>query len=95
MTVQALTEKLVDFIQSILPEDQPITVTEQTPLLELGILDSLKTAILLNYIHNDLHSSVPAASLNSENFKDVRSIVAVIEEIEPVTAEKNGGSHDA
>lgn len=95
MTVQTLTEKLVDFIQSILPEDQQITVDEETPLLELGILDSLKTAILLNYIHNELHSSVPPASLNSENFKDARSIAAVIEEIEPVTTSRNGGPDDA
>jgi acyl carrier protein len=80
MAPPELRDRLVDFIQSILPADQDVRIDERTPLLELGILDSLKTAILLNFIHNELQVTVPPAKLTADNFKDVASIAQAIEE---------------
>jgi acyl carrier protein len=80
MTEDELTGKLVAFIESILPEDQHVEIDERTPLLESGILDSLKTAILLNYINNELKLSVPTAKLSAKYFKDARTIAETIGE---------------
>lgn len=48
--------------------------TTDTPLLEWGILDSLKIAMLLNFIRDELGVSIPFQDINSRNFRDVGSI---------------------
>jgi acyl carrier protein len=92
MTAPTITDRLVTFIQGLVGEDSGIRVDEQTPLLELGILDSLKTAMLLNYAHNALNAWVPIEKLTPSTFRDARSLAAVIEENLPVPAD--GGRHD-
>ncbi|WP_061297357.1 acyl carrier protein [Herbidospora cretacea] len=80
-----LTQKLVDFIQENLVQDgDDITVDETTPLLTSGLLDSLRTARLLNFLRKDVGVPVPAAKLESENFQDVTTIVALVRELESV-----------
>lgn len=80
-----LTRRLVDFVQDNLVEDgDDIKVDETTPLLVSGLLDSLRTARLLNFIRRDLGVPVPAAKLDPENFRDVATIVAMVRELESV-----------
>lgn len=80
-----LTRRLVDFVQDNLVEDgDDIEVDETTPLLVSGLLDSLRTARLLNFIRRDLGVPVPAAKLDPENFRDVATIVAMVRELESV-----------
>lgn len=80
-----LSQKLVDFIQENLVQDgDDITVDETTPLLTSGLLDSLRTARLLNFLRKDVGVPVPAAKLESENFQDVTTIVALVRELESV-----------
>ncbi|GIH29534.1 hypothetical protein Aph01nite_78440 [Acrocarpospora phusangensis] len=80
-----LTRRLVDFIQENLVQDgDDITVDETTPLLTSGLLDSLRTARLLNFLRKDVGVPVPAAKLESENFQDVTTIVALVRELESV-----------
>ena len=86
MAEPKLTDKLVTFIQGLVTDDQGIVINEQTPLLEAGVLDSLKTAMLLNFIHGELHGTVPIEKMSTQNFKDVRSIAAVIEVAQPASS---------
>jgi clorobiocin biosynthesis protein CloN5 len=88
-----LSGRLISFIQeNLLSEDHhDITVDATTPLLELGVLDSLKTAILLNFIHHELKVSVPPEKLSSRNFRDVHSIAATISDI-LATSERLGAT---
>ncbi|MER6829020.1 phosphopantetheine-binding protein [Streptosporangium sp. NPDC000563] len=80
-----LTRRLVDFIQENLVLDgDDIKVDETTPLLLSGLLDSLRTARLLNFLRKDVGVPIPAARLDPENFKDVVTIVAMVEELESV-----------
>lgn len=80
-----LTRRLVDFVQDNLVEDgDDIKVDETTPLLVSGLLDSLRTARLLNFIRRDIGVPVPAAKLDPENFRDVATIVAMVRELESV-----------
>lgn len=79
------TQRLVDFIQENLVLDgDDIKVDETTPLLVSGLLDSLRTARLLNFIRRELGVPIPAAKLDPENFRDVVTIVAMVSELESV-----------
>ncbi|TMR20183.1 acyl carrier protein [Nonomuraea turkmeniaca] len=80
-----ITQKLVDFIQENLVLDgDDIKVDETTPLLVSGLLDSLRTARLLNFLRRDIGVSIPAAKLDPENFRDVLTIVTMVRELESV-----------
>ncbi|MEV5560738.1 phosphopantetheine-binding protein [Nonomuraea wenchangensis] len=84
MTADEIGHRLVAFIQeSLVPDDVELEVDETTPLLVSGLLDSLRTARLLNFIRRELGVPVPAAKLDPDNFKDVATIVALIRELEP------------
>ncbi|SEH03138.1 Phosphopantetheine attachment site [Nonomuraea solani] len=83
LTQSLITRKLVDFIQDNLVLDgDDITVEETTPLLVSGLLDSLRTARLLNFLRRDIGVPIPAAKLDPENFRDVVTIVAMVRELE-------------
>jgi acyl carrier protein len=80
-----ITQRLVDFIQENLVLDgDDIEVDETTPLLVSGLLDSLRTARLLNFIRKDMGVPIPAAKLDPENFRDVATIVTMVRELESV-----------
>lgn len=53
-------------------------LTDETPLLAWGVLDSFKTARLLTFIEDELGTQVPAAQLNARNFQNIRSIAAMV-----------------
>jgi acyl carrier protein len=76
-----LTAQLIGFIRAaFLDGDQAGELTEETPLLAWGILNSFKTARLLSYIEDELGCSIPPADLYVGNFQDVRSIAAIVRE---------------
>ncbi|MGW0808258.1 hypothetical protein [Nonomuraea sp. NPDC002799] len=80
-----ITQRLVDFIQeNLVPEGDDIKVDETTPLLVSGLLDSLRTARLLNFLRRDIGVPIPAAKLDPENFRDVVTIVTMVRELESV-----------
>ncbi|MFB4292448.1 phosphopantetheine-binding protein [Nonomuraea sp. ATR24] len=81
-TTGETTYRLVAFIQdNLVPDDAGLEVDEATPLLTSGLLDSLRTARLLNFIRKELGVPVPAAKLDPENFRDVTTIVAMLDEL--------------
>jgi clorobiocin biosynthesis protein CloN5 len=72
--------RLVAFVrENLLPADSTSGLDEQTPLLEAGILDSLKTAILLNYIRDELGVFVSPALIDAKNFASVASVAAMVD----------------
>lgn len=80
MTKDEMTQRIINFIRKeLLPEEMKLEIDETAPLLRLGILNSLKTAILMNYMRDELRISIPVEELNSEDFESVESIIALIE----------------
>jgi clorobiocin biosynthesis protein CloN5 len=72
--------RLVDFVrENLLPAGSTVELDEQTPLLEAGILDSLKTAILLNYIRDELGVFVSPVLIDAKNFANVASVAAMVD----------------
>ncbi|MFI0481369.1 acyl carrier protein [Actinomadura sp. 9N215] len=74
--------KLVTFTRETLrPEGLEAPIEADTPLLDLGVLDSLKTAILLSHIRDELGVSVPPIELTVANFRNLRNIAALVDEL--------------
>ncbi|WP_173152388.1 acyl carrier protein [Phytohabitans suffuscus] len=74
--------KLVTFIdETLCPQEMEEPIRPDTPLLELGILDSLKTAILLNFIRDALGVVVPPKDLSARNFKNPAAIAAMVDQL--------------
>ena len=76
---ETVVAALVGFIQDrLLDPDQRQPVDERTPLLELGVLDSLKVAMLLNFIRAELGVEIPQGQFSATIFRDAHSIAAVV-----------------
>jgi acyl carrier protein len=79
MTEDRLTSVLLGFIRDqFLAGDSAGELTDETPLLAWGVLDSFKTARLLNFIEDELGARIPTEQLFAANYKDVRSIAAMV-----------------
>jgi acyl carrier protein len=80
--VNDVTDKLVAFIQENLTGGRPdLRIDAESPLLELGVLDSLKTAILLNYVRDELGTPIPPERLSVSNFRTPRAIGALVRDV--------------
>jgi clorobiocin biosynthesis protein CloN5 len=78
MSDDEVATALTEFIRHNLVKDMPDDIDEDTPLLERGILDSLKTAMLLNYIRDGLGTAVPPLLIDAKNFHSARTIAVMI-----------------
>lgn len=74
-----VTSQVIVFIRrTFLDGDSKDELRETTPLLEWGILNSMNTILLINFVRDQLGVSVPPARINARDFKDVRSITAMV-----------------
>jgi clorobiocin biosynthesis protein CloN5 len=78
MNTDAVTARVLDFIRTeFLWSDEDRAIDAATPLLEWGIIDSLRIALL--------QASVPTARIDAKNFQNAASIAAMICELEQET----------
>lgn len=79
MSEDKLVSELLTFIRTeFLDGDLAGELTDETPLLAWGVLDSFKMARLLGFVQEELGAQIPAAQLSAGNFRDVRSIAGVV-----------------
>lgn len=80
-TENEFTAQLVEFIRlEFVAESDRAQLTSTTPLMESGILDSLRVAVLLTFIRDSLGVSVPLTEMVTQNFRDIETIAAVLRE---------------
>jgi peptidyl carrier protein len=53
-------------------------ITADSPLLELGVLDSIRTARLLAQIRSEYGLRIPPRDMTGENFRTVQAIAILI-----------------
>ncbi|GAA3151588.1 acyl carrier protein [Streptomyces echinatus] len=88
MTLDEVTPRITTFIaESFLDGDPKGELTESTPLLEWEVLNSMNSALLLNFLREDLRVDVPLASINATNFRDIASISKLVSGLMAVPAE--------
>lgn len=79
MTLDEVTPRITDFIrETFLDGDPKGELTESTPLLEWEVLNSMNSALLLNFLREEMHVEVPLASINAANFRDIASISKLV-----------------
>jgi clorobiocin biosynthesis protein CloN5 len=92
MTEEAVVAELTTFIRErFLDGDRDNELTDTTPLLQWGILDSLSTAVLLKFIRHEMGVTVSPSKVDAKNFRDIRSIAAVVCQSPSAASEVPGG----
>ena len=82
MTEAEVMEKIAAFIRTeFLDGDSAGELTETTPLLEWGVLNSMKTMVLLTHIRAELGVKVPATKINPQDLKNLRNIASMVCEL--------------
>ncbi|WP_188193678.1 acyl carrier protein [Nonomuraea sp. SYSU D8015] len=79
LTEREVSARLLDFIwERFLYDDPTGEFDESSPLLESGILTSLNTAILLNFIFQEWGTVVPVEQIDPRAFHTVSSIASML-----------------
>jgi acyl carrier protein len=83
MSSEETSATILGFIRERLLDGDPASELEETtPLLEWGVLTSMNTAHLLAFLRDEFGVMVPAVRVNGETFRNVRSITAMVTELE-------------
>jgi acyl carrier protein len=65
-------------LTNLLGDENAADLTADTPLLELGLLNSIETARLVAYIRETFGVRLPPASMNAGNFRDLNAIASLV-----------------
>jgi clorobiocin biosynthesis protein CloN5 len=81
---------LAEFIkEEFLWGDDSADLTVSAPLLEWGILDSLRTTLLVAFIREKWGVDVPPTDIDAKKFRDIRSIAEVVGGLTATRPEKD------
>jgi pimeloyl-ACP methyl ester carboxylesterase/acyl carrier protein len=83
-----IQKEIISFINEQILETEDSGLDVETPLLAIGILDSLAMVSLIAHIEDVFEVRVPDESVNPVNFQSVRAIAKLVDTIQ----EKNGRS---
>ncbi|GGQ17932.1 acyl carrier protein [Streptomyces roseolilacinus] len=79
MTEDDYATALVRYVGGeLLPGDARDGLTDTTPLMESGLLDSLRVALLLTHIRDEFGLYVSPAKIDAHHFRDIRTIAAML-----------------
>jgi 2-hydroxymuconate-semialdehyde hydrolase len=74
-------DKIKDFISRELLEGHDVDLTESTPLLELGIIDSVSIVLLQRFVQSELGVEIPFTALTPENLHSIAAMCRLIERL--------------
>jgi acyl carrier protein len=84
--------------ERLLGEGNASDLTDRTPLLELGVLNSLETSRLVAYIRETFGVRLPPTAMTASNFRDLATIAGLVVTHQPspggdapAVASTNGG----
>jgi clorobiocin biosynthesis protein CloN5 len=64
--------------ESFLDGDPKGELQDTTPLLEWEVLNSMNSALLLNFLREEMGVYVPLAEINQKNFRDIKAISKLV-----------------
>ncbi|MET9519176.1 acyl carrier protein [Streptomyces sp. NPDC002994] len=82
----AYASALVVFIGEEFLQGEEVKLDDVTPLMETGILDSLRVALLLSFIRDELGLHVSPAKIDARHFRDIRTVAGMLAELAADTA---------
>jgi len=75
-------EKIIQGIREICHHDEPeLVLTEDSSLLEEGLLDSMKVVQLVSLLEDMLGRPLPSDEMTAENFETPKKISAMIQRL--------------
>lgn len=76
---QVIHDKVKEFIlKEFLPGEDPSALTDSTPLMTTGILDSLATLKLVTHLEEEFGIQVQAHEADAENLNTLADIVRLV-----------------
>lgn len=78
MPTEAIKERLRAFIAQQLLKGDDAGLDEQTPLLELGIVDSMGIMELTTYVEKEFGVAIPNAELSATNFGSIDALSRLV-----------------
>lgn len=83
----AFIKEIEDYVRTnFLDGDEASDLTETSPLLEWGVLNSLNIAQLISFIHQRYGVDVPPDRITGKYFGDIRSIGGLVEDLSAARA---------
>jgi acyl carrier protein len=77
-----ILEVLTEYVSvRLLGEEYAADLTKNTPLLELGVLNSMQTARLVAYIRETFGVRLPPAAMTATNFRDLEAIARLVADV--------------
>jgi len=78
----AIAQTLRSYIQRELMGGEAREVRDDSPLLEWGVIESLKMVALLAFLEREYAVVVPEAEHMPENFQDVAALTRMVERLQ-------------
>lgn len=95
MSVNEVAARIRSFIgENFLGGDQKGELSDTTPLLEWEVLNSINSALLLNFLREELNVNVPLAAINAANFWDIKSISTLVTGLMPLEVHNDKESEE-
>ncbi len=66
-------------LNEFLPGEDPDALTDTTPLMTSGVLDSLATLKLISFLENEFGVKVEAHEADEENFETINDMVRLVD----------------
>jgi acyl carrier protein len=85
-------DKIIHWIREICLHDEPeIVLTEDSVLLEEGLLDSMKVIQLVSLLEDMLGRPLPIDEVTAENFESPKRIAAMIRRLRDTNDDRGSG----
>lgn len=81
LLMDEMKKAIIDYIRKEYVEDEETEITESTPLLSGGIVDSFSMVSLKAFLEKKFGVQIPDAKVTPETFDTVNSIAALVEEL--------------
>ncbi|MFC6018000.1 acyl carrier protein [Plantactinospora solaniradicis] len=76
----------------LLGEENATDLTKNTPLLQLGVLNSIETARLVAYIRDTFGVRLSPAAMTATNFRDLETIARLVAGVPAVAGVSEGSA---
>ncbi|HWO22077.1 MAG TPA: acyl carrier protein [Kofleriaceae bacterium] len=73
-----VVEELRQLISRELLEGQDVGLDRETPLLELGLIDSLSIRMILKHVQDVFGLTIPVSALTPDNFRTLGTIGSLV-----------------
>lgn len=73
-----IEQAIIEYISAMVAETGESPVDRDTPLLEAGLLDSIKLVRLVQFLEHEFEISIPEAEIQAELFESPANIAAYV-----------------